>query len=234
MSTKNLIFGYLKGLLQRWYLVALAIFDFIGLLVQPFLPYQFPVWGNLIVFALVFILANYLLYREGQEEIFALKELYDGKVSELKEKIKELENRRPVLDLFFQVDQGLSRLQVIEVFNVPSQPNFDEVVHQEADALKRAYVEEGKSVPSSGLAGLQAVLAQSIFRQRKTADEYEKECERYLKLYRQYLISSYNYDIRSARFRNVSFAVQNSGTVPAEDITVFIHSFPKCVFCRSK
>ena len=224
MGTKKLIFGYLKGLTQRWYLVALAVFDFAGIFIQPFLPYEIPIWGYLIVFGGVFILANFFLYREGQEEILALKAFYEERLAGLKGKIEEIENRRPVLSLFFQTEQGPSPLQVIEVFNMPQQLDLDEMVQQEANDLKKAYAVEAKKT-SSDITGWPKSLSESVFRHLKSADEYEKECKTYLDLYRHYLMTSYNYDVQSARFRSVSFAVQNSGMIPAEDITVIIH-FP--------
>jgi len=141
LNTRELVLGYLKGLLQEWYLVTVAIFDFIGLLIQPFLGFEVPAWVHLVLFALVFIYANYSLYCDGRSEIVAIKELYEAKLAGLKERIANLEGHRPRLELFFQTEKGFTRHQVIYVSDLPQEP--DTISTLKRDLALRGYNEEG-------------------------------------------------------------------------------------------
>jgi hypothetical protein len=225
MQTRELVAGYLKGLLKEWYLVVIAIFDFIGMLIQPFLGFEIPVWVHLVVFSLAFVYANYSLYRDGRKEIVEIKQLYEGKLVGLQEKIAQLQDHWPYLQLLFHADQGSARYQVIEVLNRPGTPDFDELVQREAERLRPVPEEAKEGSTPVGLTRLHDVMSRALLQQRKSAEEYAEECDAYLKRYRQYLLDLFNYESRVARLRSLRFAVQNSGKVPAEDIVVMIH-FP--------
>jgi hypothetical protein len=224
LNTRELVLGYLKGLLQEWYLVAIAIFDFIGLLIQPFLGFEVSTWVHLILFALVFMYANYSLYRDGRSEIVEIKELYEAKLAELGERIANLEDRRPRLGLFFQTEKGFTRHQVVYVSGLPQEPDYDELVRQEAEQIKPP---PGKAAhePLDNLTATTEILNRTLGSLRKSTTEYEKECETYLKRFRQFLAEVYTHELQVARLRSVRFAVQNSGRAPAE-VIVLVIKFP--------
>jgi len=233
MHTRELVSGYLKGLLKKWYFVAIAVFDFIGMLVQPFLNFEVPIWAYLAIFGLAFVYANYSLYRDGRKEVIEVKELYQRELAELQERIAELEDHWPRLELLFQSDQGFARHQIINVSNSPQKPDFGELVRSEAEQIKLTSEKTDDNTPM-GLTGILDTIDRALRPVRKkSTDEYEKECDAYLKRYHQYLVDMYNYELYVARFRSVLFAIQNDGKVPAEDIIVIIH-FPDAFYFQSE
>ena len=128
MHIRELVIGYLKGLLKEWYLVAIAVVDFIGMLIQPFLGFEIPIWVYLAIFSVVLVYANYSLYRHGRKEVVEIKELYERKLTELQEKIAELQDRCPRLELLFQTDHGCTRHQIIHASDPPQRPDLDNLV----------------------------------------------------------------------------------------------------------
>lgn len=231
MHIRELVIGYLKGLLKEWYLVVIAVFDFIGMLIQPFLGFEIPIWVYLAIFSVVFVYANYSLYRHGRKEVVEIKELYEKKLTELQEKIAELQDRWPRLDLLFHTDQRCTRHQIIHVSDPPQRPDLDDLVRREAEQIKLTSQETEESDIPASLAEIQDVMRQAFasLQRRKSPEEYEQECDAYLRRYRQYLVDIYNYELYVARFRSVRLAIQNEGKVPAEDIVLIIH-FPDA-FC---
>jgi hypothetical protein len=231
MHTRELVIGYLKGLLKEWYLVAIAVFDFISMLIQPFLGFEIPIWVYLAIFGVVFVYANYLLYRDGRKEVVEIKELYEGKLTELQEKIAELQDRWPRLELLFHTDQGCTRHEIIHVSDPPPRPDLDALVRREAEQIQLASRETEESNIPASLAGIHDIVmeARTSLQRRKSPEEYEQECNAYLEQYRQYLVDMYNYELCVARFRSVRFAVQNGGKVPAENIVLIIH-FPDAFY----
>ncbi len=232
MHTRELISGYLKALLKKWYLVAAAVSEFISLLIQPFLGFEVPIEVYVAIFALVFMYANYSLYCDGQKEIVEIKERYQRKLTELQEKIAELQDRWPRLELLFPTDQGCTRHQIIHVLDPPQRPDLNELVRREAEQIQLASQETEESNIPASLARIHDVMRQALLQRRKSAEEYEEECDAYLERYRQYLVDMYNYELYVARFRSVRFAIQNSGKVPAENIVLIIH-FPDAFYFRS-
>ncbi|MCL4264798.1 MAG: hypothetical protein KJ069_16365 [Anaerolineae bacterium] len=135
MNNRKLFIAYLKGLIKQWYVAVTLILEIVGLLI---LGTDIPFWIYLALFGVVFIIANFLLYREQQLNVLGIEEEYGKKVESLLERIAELENRIPKLELFFRSNEGFTKNLVVSVLPQPDQMDFDALLQSEEELLKQA------------------------------------------------------------------------------------------------
>lgn len=225
MSTRQLIAGYASGLLREWYLVAIAIFDFVGLLIQPFLSFEIPIWVNLVVFALVFVYANYSLYRKGRKEVLEIEERFRSELVELQNRIAELQDFRPRLELLFQTNRGLARHHILLLESLPEEPSYGELLRREAESIMPPSQDSARDVEQDPIRALMKAVSERASPLRKSDEEFGAECKAYLERYSEYLRDLRQYQLFHARYRRVVFALRNTGRVPAESIVLKI-GFP--------
>lgn len=238
MSNWNLLKQYLLALVKTWYVTVTLILEVIGLLLLiGGVNINIPVWLYPATFGAVFFVANFLLYRDGREEVVTLVKKYEGDIQQLQDKIAELENRQPRLRLFFQVDGRVTRHQILNVLPIPDEPDIEELVKQQSAKLEPLYEEEEQQTPpfdsaeSNNLLQIERAMRslrrnlQALGRELKSPEEYQEACEEYLRQYRNYLKRLHSHKTYLARFREIRFAVKNEGNVPAEEIVVVTH-FP--------
>jgi hypothetical protein len=230
METRKIIIDYIKGLFQNWYVRIIALLDFAGLILLLNTEMEIPIWIIGVVFIVVFIYANYLLYRDSQKEIIALKESFNQKIKELGARIAELEDRYPHLNLHYQEDDRYTDYQVVTVDNLPALSDIDELVKKEKSHLKNLYskTEEKESDAEESSIDFNSRIAKlvSLYQgRRKSREEFEKETSIYLENYKNYLSSDQDHKRYLARYRKVGFALENGGKVPATEIVLYLR-FP--------
>lgn len=229
MSKQNrvLLTSYFKALVAKWYVVVALIVEVSGLIILGAFGVDVPRWIFLASFGVAFIASNYLIYRKQEGRIEELREHLTAQISLLQEELQALKNRLPILELLLSHEKAQKRRVFITVSDPPPRPDYDALVEAESLALKEAYdASESNDTPRQPqILNIPNNMMDLLRGDRKSRKEYENDCEGYLKRYRAYLQHGYNHAVYLARYRELSFVVRNTGTVPAEDVTVLI-DFP--------
>jgi hypothetical protein len=224
MKTGSLIFKYFKALWKQWYSTVIAILEFLGFLLLTFKGIYIPAWVYLLIYGLVFLFANFIIYRDNQIKFKGLKEQSQKESDELRQRIAELEYAYPQLDLFFKVGNELAKSQTIVVEDPPKEVDIDNLVSIEKQKLADSYSQkETRESVRGGIA--KEMIPKILMGVKKSPEEYDDECKSYLKKFKDYLVSKQFYDLYKARYRYAHFAVKNTGKVPGEDIILVAH-FP--------
>lgn len=212
MKTANDFQAYLKALVETPVSIIFVLLDIAGTIAVIRLVVDD--WEDLLVvtaFLLVVHGGHYLIFQKQR-----------AVAAELANRIAELEDRQPRLDLFLLDGEQSSRHLTITVPNLPQQPDLDELVRHEAEELEPD-LQEDQTLPA--VKAISDAMRAALMQRPKSAEEYKKECDDYLERYRKYWQDLYNYELIAARLRSLQFNVRNGGRVPAEDVVILIH-FP--------
>lgn len=233
---KDLLVGYFKGLFDTWYKKAIGFLEFIGFVLLIFFPdIGIPRWTIYLALVLSFLLANFLLYKELNEKSLEETDIAKQNIEELTQAIKLFQDNIPKLELLFKTKDGYSQKQTIVVPLLPDKREIEQLIQQESEILKEIPKSKGEEVrtkDSSGIEGLlkatremAALTYASLGRKRKSDEQYKDEYEKYFRTYGNCLRKLERYEYTEARYRQLNFAVSNTGYVVGENLVVLIH-FP--------
>lgn len=214
MNTEGDFQAYLKALVETPVNIVFVLLDILA--TAALIRLVVDDWEELLI-----VIAFLLVVHGGHYLIFKKQRAVATKLAN---RIAELEERQPRLDLFLLDDERFSRHLTMTVPKLPQQPDFDELVQREAEELEADYqVEQQTEV----LPAVKAILGAALMPRRKSAEEYKKECDDYLKRYGEHCQALYQFELITARFRSLRFRITNNGRAraPAEDVVVLIH-FP--------
>jgi hypothetical protein len=209
-------FHWFLRVIRKWFWVLgflpLAVDLLTTYIPEEYYRYQLKlILGNWIVtgmlFLVGFIVSAYLVHIEDQKEI-----------AELSERITEVENREPILEVgFLDKRNDLDKSLQIHLSKIPDPPDYDELLRRKrqelsdnmANFLKKRNL-ENQYLKTNFL---------SILDKRPNPN-YENKVVDYLEEYRNYLGRLHNYRIMKDRVKYITPIVTNVGSQPANDIKI--------------
>lgn len=215
MDEKNIITNYVKALLEAPVSIFFFLLDLAGIyaVIRWVVDDQEELLVVLIFIFLVQV-GNYLIFRKQQ----TLIEIYQ-------DKILEFETSIPDLTISSVVEEQIGSNILLKVSELPEEPDYEELVEVESNALKEAFHTPEHSTGPLSPAKVAKILQQSLYRSKKDEGTYNQQCQEYLSSFNSYLRRNYLNTVISSRRRSMGFIVENTGKVPAEDIYIFLH-FP--------
>jgi hypothetical protein len=109
--------------------------------------------------------------------------------------------------------------------SLPEEPDYDELVEREAESIMSRSKDSAKAVEQGPMTPLVEAISKLALPLRISDEEFRAQCKDHLEEYGKYLRDLHQHELFHARCRRVSFALRNTGRVPAEDIVLKIR-FP--------
>jgi hypothetical protein len=219
VSLVGLILDYLKSLIKKWYTWVFAILDIISIILLPRNGIYLQPWIYYLIFGVVFVIANFLVYRDLRNKIKELNEKAEQRLLNLNLRIAELEETHPKLDLLFNEGNGFSKTKKIFISDTSEVLNIEKELRRKNQELLTTY--ESHEPGEINGSKLKIIINQTP----KDRKKYEAECRNYLKKYGNYLTEKSRLESFRARGVNLRFMVRNIGKVPANQVRFILH-FP--------
>lgn len=145
----------------------------------------------------------------------------EKELRKLQERIKTLENRIPILNIHLQTDSDDRR---IAKFNLN---RINEITDNEIDSKIEELKKSLEYKPPRSLSPLDALgaLSQLTRPSESEIERYSEEVEKHLQEMRSFYKKKWKYQDIMSRIIELNFILENSGTCPADDVSIIIH-FP--------
>ena len=234
-STIKLIGKYLLALGKRWYYVAAAFAELLGMFLLPANGINIPPFIYLIIYGVIFLIANFLVYRDLFTKSHKIEMENKIKIDTVSAKIAELKATHPDLKLLFKDISGeLVNNFTIFVGEPPLEPDIESLLEQESKKLIEIYkfiklnneIDDEETFLKRKMGSIideEAKLGNVEW--KKKPEEYSEQSEEYLKKYHEYLVSKFYFDSAKTCQGSASFTIENSGKVPGNKIIIITH-FP--------
>jgi len=215
MASKSQLGEYVYRLFHKSLVQITGGLGFVCTLILEFIsPGGIIKW--LIYLALVIVsmlIGSYQVFTEIRKE--HSKELNDltQDINTLNEKIRELEEKRPRVNVRFVNENG-KPTQRLKIHLTPLPPMVD--LENKIKEKRNELIAKKNPSPIE----LDTKLKITIAGLDKLNPDYDREVDEYLINYRQYLIEKYECSIADDRLRRIEITVENKGLYPATDVTI--------------
>lgn len=144
----------------------------------------------------------------------------DREIKKLNDKVNRLESKHPVIILKLNIDNHPSDFVKFKIHTeIPySSKDIEDAILSESQTL--SYVK-----PQINNHPLMNTLGSLMIPDEKEIKRYEAECKEYIPKLRKYYQDDNKWKNRLSRTYKLQFCLESVGTVPAEDIDVYMH-FP--------
>lgn len=187
---------YLQRVIKHTGFLVTGIIGFAVLgVIDLFLPTIDLKIAYILILAVSLIIANYLVYLDMSKEN-----------KDLRQKVDDLECKKPIIDVWFpNNDVKKPLVKTLTLHTLPPMPDYDAKVEEKKNELLIKGHNEN-------------TLSKYVVRIQTKNANYFNEVENYLEQYRKYIEQLY--ECTCDRAYAVSVAVENSGNIPANSLTL--------------